>query len=247
MAPPQVAPVIPNLGLQTEATAGSSAVIFTATDRKIIQERAGEINRNRSFLEIFSQKPLTQKVENEESKAHENKNVKELEGRWKEHRRMLKHSPIYHPKEQVEISKETMEEPEPELSAVTIGLNDKIPSLEKVETNNSEFYKETVAIAKELKLNPAEIFDKFLVEQEGLHSLVSRIKELHLKRLLTNDPKEFEELTKTIRSETLASARPEAKEWVEQQLKKLTESAAEYKKKLLESLKAFQESYALAG
>jgi hypothetical protein len=104
-----------------------------------------------------------------------------------------------------------------------------------------------MALAKELNLSPVEIFDKFLVEQKELHSLISRIKELHLKRLLTNSTKEFKKLSELIRKETLASARPEARAWVEEQLEKLTHSALEYKQRLSQSLKEFQKACASAG
>lgn len=249
MPQPAVAPIIPNLSLQTEATAGSSAVIFTATDRKIIQERAGEINRNRSFLEIFSQKPLTPKVENEETNIKEEKNIKELEGRLKEHRRMLKYAPLYHPRDEyVEIAEAEIEEPQPvALEITTPPSPSPTASQEKVDLASKKIEQQTIAMAKELNLNPAEIFDKFLGEQKELHSLISRIKELHLKRLLVSDPKEFKKLSELIRKETLASARPEAKEWVEEQLEKLTRSAWEYKQKLSQSLKEFQAAYASAG
>ncbi|MBI5078608.1 hypothetical protein HZB08_01110, partial [Candidatus Saganbacteria bacterium] len=94
MAEPIITPVIPNLSLQAEAVAGSSSAIFTATDRQIIQELAGEIRRDRSFKEVFFSKELTPKVENEQSTVRPGQDavVKAIESRQKEHRRMLKYS-----------------------------------------------------------------------------------------------------------------------------------------------------------
>lgn len=226
MAQQVIAPVIPNIGLQGEAVAGSSAVIFTATDRQIIKERAGEIDKTRSFKELFMKKEeLTPKVENEESTVNPEPDLKELEGRRREHRRMLKHSPMTVPREQVEIS-----------------ILPKRVNLEtvKVETKkeNQQLHQDTAKIIKELNLNPAEIFDKFALEQKELHGLIFRIKELHLKRLLSNTREEFDELSQVIKQETLAAGRPEAREWLEEQVDTLTKGAAEYKLKLLKSLES---------
>lgn len=223
-----IAPIIPNISGQEAAVAGSSAIIFTATDRKIIEERGGRIDRNLSFIDLLKDKPLTPEVENEETNVKPQQDIKELEGRYRKHRQMLKHSALYTPREQVKISNrlpDSYEEP-------------KQIVMKSEDTTINSLLEETAAIAKELKLNPAEIFDKFALEQKELHSLICRIKELHLKRLLTDIQKEFESLTKEIEKETLSSAKPEAKPWLEAQLNKLTLDAAEYKLDLLKSLQS---------
>jgi len=106
---------------------------------------------------------------------------------------------------------------------------------------NSEklaLHKETAAIAKELNLNPSEILDKFALEQKDLHSLIYRIRELHLKRLLCDRREEFESLSDLIKKDTLAAGKPEARKWLEAQLDQLTRGAAEYKLKFLRSLQS---------
>ncbi|MEE8637937.1 MAG: hypothetical protein V3T21_02720, partial [Candidatus Margulisiibacteriota bacterium] len=69
---------------------------------------------------------------------------------------------------------------------------------------------------------------------------VSRIKEHHLKRLLSETKEEFEAISEEIKKETLASAKPEAKAWIEAQLDKLTLEAAEYKLNLIKSLQKME-------
>ena len=236
-----IAPIIPNMGGQEAAVAGSSAVIFTATDKKIIEERSGRIDRNRSFIDIMKERPMTPEVENEETNVKPHQDIKELEDRSREHRRMLKHSALYVPQEQVEISNQlpdTYEEPhrlnfEPEERTET-------PSPTGLSREDKKVRRETIALVKELKLNPAEIFDKFELEQKELYSLVSRIKEHHLKRLLTEDQSEFKSLSEEIKKESLAAAKPEARAWLEAQLDKLTLHAAEYKLRLLKSLQSME-------
>lgn len=240
MAQQLIAPIVPNVSPQGEAIAGSSAVIFTASDRQIIKERAGEIERGKSFKEIFFKREITPKVENEQSTVKPEQDLKALENRRREHRRMLKHSPLTLPQEHVEITEQT---PEELLQPTTLEhTNETVlitPSYEKVELGNKqEFSHKTEAILKELNLNPNELYNKLSLEQEELHSLVYRIKELHLKRLLSTSPKEFEKLTEEIKNSTLASAKPEAREWLTQQLDQLTRRAAEYKINLIKSLQS---------
>jgi hypothetical protein len=241
MTNPTIAPIIPNIGNQEAAVAGSSGIIFTGTDRKIIEERSGRIDRNQSFIDLLKERPLTPEVENEETNVKPQQDVKQLEGRYRDHRQMLKHATLYTPKEEVEItnklpdnyerSKEMMLEPEsrkPSQTAAKAASEDKMVN------------QKTIAIVKELKLDPSQILDKFAIEQRDLHSLVSQLKERHLKRLLTDDRSEFERLSKEIQKETISAAKPEARAWLGAQLDKLTLDAAEYKLNLIKSLQKME-------
>ncbi|KPJ64142.1 hypothetical protein AMJ44_13325 [candidate division WOR-1 bacterium DG_54_3] len=234
-----IVPIIPNMGGQEAAVAGSSAVIFTATDKKVIEERSGRIDRNRSFLEALKERPLTPEVENEETNVKPHQDIKELEGRHREHQRILKHSTLYVPREQVEIKNELPDAYE-ESKEVALEPEKRALPLSPESKEETKIIEKTVAIAKELKLNPSEIFDKFALEQNDLYSLISRIKDLHLKRLLTENQSEFEGLTEEIRKGTLSSAKAEAQAWLEAQLDKLTLDAAEYKLNLLKSLQSME-------
>jgi hypothetical protein len=178
---------------------------------------------------------LNTKVENEETTVRQEIDVPEIEGRIKDHRQMLKRSPLSTPREKVEVSKrppDTFSEAKP--PAVPKVLPDKKTAAKPVKIKNKEVHAKTVAIAKELKLN----LDKFSLDQKDLHSLISCIKELHLKRLFTEDRKEFETFSKEIKKQTLAAAKPEAQDWLTSQLDKLTHEAVEYKLRLLKSLQS---------
>jgi hypothetical protein len=240
MAQQVIAPVIPNIGNQEAAVAGSSAVVFTATDRKIIEERGGTIERGRSFIDLLKNQPLTPEVENEETNVKSHQDVTELEGRYREHRRMLKHSVLYNPQERVEINNELpdkYEEPAP----VALEPDIEITRVEAAKINEAKkILDETVALVKELNFNPAELFDKLTLEQKELHSLICRVKDLHLKRLLTEKESEFKRLSEEIKAETLQAAKPEARAWLEAQMDKLGRDAAEYKLDLLRSLQSME-------
>ena len=224
MAQPVIAPLIPNIGPLGEAIASSSAAVFTATDRQIIKERAGEIDHNRSFKELFAGKELLPKVENEETNVNPEQDIKALEGRYREHQHIVKHSVVSVPHEHVEITNAV---PDRVVSAPAI-----VVAAPEVKIERTEAHKQTLAIAKELNLNAAEIFDKFALEQQELYHLISRVKELHLKRLLASTREEFNKLTENIKRETLGAGHPEAKDWIEAQLDILTKDAVEYRAKL---------------
>ncbi|KPJ65151.1 hypothetical protein AMJ44_10840, partial [candidate division WOR-1 bacterium DG_54_3] len=164
---------------------------------------------------------------------------KELEGRHREHQRILKHSTLYVPREHVEINNEPPDYYEEPREIVLEPDIQPLPAQVKTK-EETKVIEKTVALAKELKLDPSEIFDKFALEQKELYHLISRIKDLHLKRLLTESQAEFENLSGEIRKETLASAKTEAQSWLEAQLKKLTLDAAEYKLNLLKSLQSME-------
>lgn len=230
MAQQVIAPIVPNLGRLEEAIAGSSSIVFTSTDRKIIKERAGEVDRARSFGEIFKEQTITPKVENEETTVKSEQDIKALESRYRDHQRMLENSPIAQPKDKIEVSDEPAVIPPPNM----LKLGEAKP---EISPEKAEISQKTAAIAQELKLDPKEITTKFTLENEDLYSLVYRIKEHHLERILTNNRRDFMKMTEIIKKETLAAAKPEAKEWLEGELNKLTVAAAEYKLKLLGSLK----------
>jgi hypothetical protein len=230
MAEQAIQGINPNIGAQAEAVAGNQAISFTATDRKIIEERGGEVNRNRSFIDVLKNKPLNTKVENEQTSVKPEIDIKELEGRVREHKQMLKHSVHHVPEERVEITNTPPDNYEEQKKVVAT------PS--KEDKAEIDTHKKTVAIVKELNLDPTKIIDKFKLEQNQLLNLVSRIKELHLKRLLTEDQKEFESISARIIKETISVARSEAKDWLTGQLNKLAKNAAEYKLKLEKSMQA---------
>lgn len=236
MAQPGISPISPNPGNLESAIAASQAVVFTATDRKVIEERSGgEIRKSGSFLEaMFENQTITHKVENEQTTVHPPRNTTELASRIAENNHLMKRSTILHVKERVDISGSDQE------LKLASDIQSEPPS-EKINGSDSKPHSEiiakTAAIAKELNLDPAELFDKFALEQSQLYSLVTKIKELHLKRLLSGNQLEFISLSEEIKLETLASAREEARDWLSRQLDGLTRVAAEYKLNLEKSLR----------
>lgn len=182
-----VAQIIPNMGGQEAAVAGSQAVVFTATDRKLIEERGGRIDRNVSFLDILKDRPLTPEVENEETNIKPEIDLKELEGRKRDHRQMLKHSTLYTVEEKVEIKNELPDnyeetrplKPEPETPVLSREIKTDLPPQEEKKVKVK-----TVVVPENTKEdNPARAFDELSKEQKKLHTLKLRIKEYHLKRL----------------------------------------------------------------
>lgn len=236
MAEIPVGPIDPiNIGNQEAAIVGSSGAIFTAADRQIIKQRVGEINPEHDFIDVMREgtlAPDVEDVENEESNATPQHTPVELKGRRRDHRHMLKHSTIYGTRERVEITNalpdnyEEGQAPPPQ------------PPAEM--TAAAELTAETVLMAKELKFNPTELFNKLAIEQDQLHYLISRIKELHLQRLLAETKDDFYKITERIRLESLTGINKEARLWLEAQLDKLTLGAAEYKHSLLQSLQKME-------
>lgn len=229
MANPIIAPIIPSLAPQNEAVAASQGVVFTATDRKIIEERGGEVKQRGSFIDVLSKRPLTPQVENEQTTVKPDQNVRELEDRYRDHQKALKHATLYNPQEKVEITGAS-----PELTDAVV--KPLLPP-EPAEIERTEVAAKTIALAKELKLDPAALFDQFTLEQNELFQLISQIKELHLKRLLTDDPKEFQKLTKRIAADTLRAAKEEARPWLSERLEQLTKETESYKSKLKAALR----------
>jgi hypothetical protein len=226
MEQPIIQPMIPTMGNVEAASAANSAAIFTASDRKIIEERGGgEVDRNRTFLDVFKDKPLMAKVENEQTSVKPETDTKEIESRQRSYRGIIKNSSLIPPpQERVEITGRLPDSYEEN------------PSAEEKEPAAKTLTGEAAAVARELNFNPAEIFDKFSLEQAELTGLIFRIKDLHLKRLLTEDEKEFISLSQLIKEESLHNVKPEARPWFESQLDQLTSGAVKYKLGILDSL-----------
>jgi hypothetical protein len=237
MAEQVLAPIIPNLGPQAEAVAGSQGAVFTATDRQVIKERSGEVDPTKTFKEVFFKRDITHKVENEQSTINPEMDLRAMESRRKEHRKMLKYSAITAPREHVEISGEASEEavviapPEVSLGHATAP---QAPASVPVEAEKPAAPAEAAAVSQ---AEPADAFSQLVAEQNNLHSgLLIKIKELNLKRLFCSKPEEFEKLTVEIKNETLAASRPDARSYLEPKIDQLTKVTAEYKLKLMKSL-----------
>jgi len=231
-------PGVPNMASQEAAIAGAAAANFTAQEKKVIQERGGEADEVRAFTQVLKDGPLTADVaniENEESNATPQHTTAELKGRRRDHKKMLRNSPITAPRDKLEITNvlpDTFEERKEE--------EERGRGQEKPENPEMVLKEETAAMAKELKLNPTELFKRLEMEQKQLHYLISRIKELHLQRLVAEKREAFTKITEQIRQESLASVSREAFPWLEEQLNRLTLGAAEYKLKLLQSLEKLE-------
>jgi hypothetical protein len=237
-----VAQIIPNIGNQEAAAAGNSAVIFTATDRELIEQKSGKIDKNRSFIDLLKDKPLTAEIENEESNAKEHQDVKELEGRFRDHRRSLKHSPLYTPREEVEIKSELPDKYE-ESSPTTVepktpALSNRIEKEETVEIEAAKIKEEPAPAEKKSRPDPGKVYDGISAEQKALHSMNHRIKVLHLKRLLSENENQFKTATQEIKEATLRPLPSPAKAYIEAKLNRLTFVTARYKLSLLKSLES---------
>ena len=222
-----VAPLIPNVGNNEAAIAGSSGAIFSAQDRKIMKEIGAEKTK-RSFREIFAKKPLNGKVDYEEVTLRAKEIAKDLsrEKDRNDHQQLLKRAIMSKPKERVKLSQEAQDQ-------ATVPVDKHVPSAKE-----KELHEKTIALVKELKLNADDLIGKFALNQEELLRLIYRIKDLHLKRLLTDSQNDFVRLSKQIKIETLAAAKPEEKNSLTGQLNQLTSDAAHYKLRLLESIQA---------
>jgi len=231
MAEPSITPISPTPGSQGEAIAGNSGAIFTAAEKKIIKEMGGEVDNVRPFLEIVADQESSKSIENEEPPPKQETNVVALDGRFKEHRHMLRMSPVSRHKDTANlVGGETAEiKPPPNIGSSTDEAYKKY-----------DMQKETVTIAKELNINPNELFERFKVEQRDLYTLVHRIRELHLSRILTNSREEFESLSRQIIEETIKGVKTEWVPWLKNELTKLTKLAAEYKIKLHRSLQTIE-------
>jgi hypothetical protein len=252
MAEPAVTQINPNMGGQEAAVAGANAAIFTATDRKIIEDRGGKIDENRSFIDFLKKRPLTPEVENEETNVKPQFNLKELQERRREHRHILKHSSVYVPREQVEINgklpenneEEEAKEKNEDSKSLERGINTQISSESSPEEqvalkHKKAAQKKTVIKAEnnpEPKVKQSQMYDELTDEQKKLNTLKVRIRDNHLKRLLTDNENEFKRLSQTILEETLSAIRPEGKDFLESQLNMMTLATIKYKLNFLKSL-----------
>ena len=237
MADQVIAPIIPNLGAQSEAISGSQGVIFTATDRQVIKERSGEVDSTKTFKELFLKHDLTPKVENEQSTVNPEMDLEAMESRRRAHRRMLKYSAVSTPHEHVELSGQVQEEAvamtPPEVS---IGVSNQSPVTSQqslVTDNEAPVDKREVKVTRE-----AEDYDRIAAEQKQLNNIMSRIQELNFKRVLCDNEAEFEKLSDEIKQATLAASQPEAHSYLEAKVDAITKTTAEYKLKVLQSLES---------
>jgi hypothetical protein len=237
MADQVIAPIIPNLGAQSEAISGSQGAIFTATDRQVIKERSGEVDPAKTFKELFLKRDLTPKVENEQSTVNPEMDLEAMESRQRAHRRMLKYSAITAPHEHVELSGQVQEEAvamtPPE---VTIGASNRSPGISNqppITNDKAHVDKREIKVPRE-----AEDYDRIAAEQKQLNNIMSRIQELNFKRVLCDNEAEFEKLSEEIKQSTLAASQPEARSYLEAKVDAITKTTAEYKLKVLQSLES---------
>ena len=220
-----MAPIIPNLGAQSEAISGSQGAIFTATDRQVIKERSGEVDPTKTFKELFLKRDLTPKVENEQSTVNPEMDLKAMESRRRAHRRLLKYSAITAPHEHVEISGQAEEAAALAMTPPEVSLG--------AETTVAALPSREIKVTRE-----AEDYDRIAAEQKELNHLLSRIKEFNFKRVLCDNEAEFEKLSDEIKQATLAASQPEARSYLEAKLDAITKTTAEYKLKVLQSLES---------
>ncbi len=242
MAEPVIAPIIPNPGTQAEAAAGNQAVVFTAADRQVIKERAGEVDTTRPFKEVFFKGDFTQKVENEQSTINPAMDLRAMESRQKEHRRILKYSAVTAPQEHVEISGEARTEapvihpPEVDLSAEA-----QVPvPPDMVYEDKPATAVATAPVAESGQSGEAAAYDQVSEEQKQLNSIVSKIQELNFKRVLCDNEADFEKLSDQIKQVTLSGSQPEARAYLEAKVDLITKTAAEYKLGVIQSLESIQ-------
>ncbi|OGC23936.1 hypothetical protein A2291_05470 [candidate division WOR-1 bacterium RIFOXYB2_FULL_42_35] len=231
MESPNINPI--NINPQAEAIAANSGAIFTAADRKIIKEIAGETNPRKSFKDILMTKPLTQKIDSEKLTTKPVKDIMVAKNQYQEYQQTR-------PDNQINVPQAKAEKAAPmKPDEFHEQAQQQQPRQAKGQGQQpAEVHHETAAMAKELKLEPTELLNIFSLEQKELFSLISKIRELHLKRLLTEQQAEFEQLTAKIKKQTLASAKPESKDWLSGQLDQLTLEAANYKSGILKSLQS---------
>jgi len=146
-----------------------------------------------------------------------------VQSRYNEHKQMLKDSPLRVARDKTEISE---------------AASGETPQVEMPE--NQALHEKTIAAARELKFDAKDLLEKFALGQAELHNLISKIKDLHLKRLLTEDHNEFSALSEKIIKDSSAFVKPEAKDWLKEKLDELTLEAATYKANLMQSLQIME-------
>jgi len=242
MAEQVIAPIIPNPGTAAEAAAGNQGVVFTAADRQVIKERAGEVDTTRPFKEIFFKGDFTQKVENEQSTINPEMDLRAMESRRKEHKRILRYSAVTAPQEHVEISGEARTEapvihpPEVDLSAeATAPLPPDLVYEDKPAT--AAAVTPVVETGADQEKRTAA-YDQTAEEQKTLNSIVSRIQELNFKRVLCDNEADFEKLSVEIKEITLSGSQPEARVYLEAKVDLITRTTAEYNLGVMQSLES---------
>jgi len=241
MPDPVINPLASNMGMQGEAFAAASEITLTQTDRKMIEEMGGILEPRKPFIDVFKDKPLLPTVENQETTIKlPQQNAMAIASQFEQHRKMLKHSATPGHREHVTISSKAPDklgEKKEEIPPAPL-LEEKSgpPKEETAKPVDPEQHAVASEIARELNLNPAELFDKFNLEQKELFSLVSRLRELHFKRLLCGTLQEFESLSKEILASSMRSAKPGEQAWLEKQLNRLALEAANYKLGIFNSL-----------
>ena len=220
-------PAIPRIGPSNDAMVTSQAVIYSATDRGLAKDQVNEVNR-RTIKEIFDQKNISPKVENQTTPVRAQQVVTGIDTAQNQLYLLDFFSKFFKPftrknklKEQLEAKgeKEKVKEEEKDLAAAP---QPPTGSMEEVEVHS-----ETAALAKELNLDLEEVAKKLELSPEEMHALIFRIRELHLKRLLCQSSTEFEQLTNEILNYTIIAAKPGAQSWLREQMNKLTYEAAE--------------------
>jgi predicted secreted protein len=87
---------------------------------------------------------------------------------------------------------------------------------------------------------PSAAYDQVSAEQKELNSIVSKIQELHFKRVLCDNEADFEKISEEIKLTTLAGSQPDAKSYLEAKVDNITRTTAEYKLRLLQALESIQ-------
>ncbi len=244
MAEQVIAPIIPNPGSAAEAAAGNQGVVFTAADRQVIKERAGEVDTTRPFKEIFFKGDFTQKVENEQSTINPEMDLRAMESRQKEHKRVLKYSAVTAPQEHVEISGEARTVA-PVINPPEVDLSDEAKAPippdfayeDKPVTATVTAPVDETAAGQEKQ---AAAIDRVAEEQKKLNSIVAKIQELNFKRVLCDNEADFEKLSAEIKETTLAGTQPEARAYLEAKVDLITKTTAEYKLGVVQSLESIQ-------
>ncbi len=237
MAEQVIAPIIPNPGSQAEAAAGNQGVVFTAADRQVIKERSGEVDTTRPFKEIFFKGDFTQKVENEQSTINPEMDLRAMESRRKEHKRILRYSAVTAPQEHVEITGEARAEapvinpPEVDLSQEAMAPVPPDMTYENKPVTLPEPAPDTAA-----QETQAAALAQVAEEQTALSGIVSKIQDLIFKRILSDNEETFGKLTAEIKEMMLAGSKPEVRDSLAAKVDLITKETAEYKLKLLQAL-----------
>lgn len=239
----------------SEAIAGSSEIIFTAADRKIIKDRIGDIDNNKNFTELvkglFSKTKTIDKVETDEKRKVENTDLKT----WVKIENKLIKTTKY-PEQKQKEEKETPHQIDPkeyekrqkELNMAKEEFKKAYIDMLLCENPYERYSRLAGATALKSNLEKLSVTSQeinnliFEAKKTAWLSLVVDLKGLHLKRVFSSTKKEFEETTEKIRSDTLRARKlglkinPEGVKLVEAKLEKMAYDAAHYKLDLYKSM-----------